>query len=418
MKLYELGGDNKKLTFSYNLNDAVGNRLQTGYVDHVAISSLGKLVSGGINNFQEIQASEMALKSLIFHTETTVQMPSVKVQIYGKGNNTQPLIMSKPPELYCQDALQDLYSKKIINHSLGNIHQLKAFHDDADAINEINFRKEKATEMEIHYKKHGIPKPMLSLFGDDDPLELLANSYDDFFNDVFIKNENLINNYIKPMIKLSGALYIGEPMIAKSISNYATGNAEQFFNVIEDNWKGHLDILKRRIEVPIPIFLTIVLNRAKNREDIPRIILELREEFSEARFQLWSTFDEADFRLFDTNKSIELLNSVKNQTEFEIKKITGTSYQKSSKSKLDFASGLLSIAKIIGVCSGEPVLQVGSGIALLGDIKDLLEKLTANQSIRMEAPRLTVEQLKGVELKGLLEDHLSEKELIKIGNSI
>ncbi|MFK5948606.1 MAG: hypothetical protein QM500_07545 [Methylococcales bacterium] len=408
MHIYQLGGDFKKLTQSYKLKEPESGRLHEGVVDHFGISSLGKLVGGEITSSSDLEACENTIRSLIFHENTTVHQPSMKIHIYGETGN--PFTMSKGPELLNQDSLQQLYESKFIRHSLGNIHQLIAFHHEATAIKHIAERELKAKITQSKHDRIGA-MPTINLTFDEAPLEYIAGSYDEFFNQIFPNDNKLIANFVDPLLKSGNALYFGDPTLSNSLNSKATQNADQFFDVINEQWGNHLELLKGRIEIPIPLLLSVVLTRARNRTHIPEVIIELREEFKGARTQLWSMFDEAEHRLLDTNKSVELLNSIKNDTNLALDKVTKKSYQSCSTLNLDIVGRILSLLKVGGVLLAPTPIKAMMLPSVMEDIYNYIDRLKFNQSFRVDAAHLLSNQLMTVELKGLLEKHLTENEL-------
>lgn len=411
MQIYQLGGDFKKVNQSYSLQEPDNGRLHEGVVDHIAFSSLGKLVGGELNSASDLEACENAIRSLIFHENTVVHQPSMKLHIYGETGS--PFTVSKGPELLHQDSLDALYKCKFIRHSLGNIHQLIAFHHEATAIKHIAERKLKEQRTQLKHDKLGV-MPTLNLSFDEAPLEYIAGSYDELFNDVFPNDDKLIANFINPLIKSGNALYFGDSLLSNSLNAKATQNAAQFFDVINQQWSNHLDLLKGRIEFPVPLLLSVVLTRAQSRAHIPEAIIELREEYRDARIQLWSMFDEAEHRLLDTNQSVELLNSIRNDTNLALDKVTKTSYQNGSTLNLDVVGRIISLLKIGGVLLAPTPIQAMMLPSIAEDIYNYIDKLKFNQSFRVDAAHLISEQLLTVELKGLLEKHLTERELNNI----
>ncbi|MFI3190732.1 hypothetical protein BCS42_04055 [Crenothrix sp. D3] len=420
MYLYQYGGDSKKLIHSYRIETLDNGRLHTGYIDHVAINALGKLIGGELTCFEDISAAEMALKSLIFHENTIVQRPSIKVEIVDKTSET--FHINQAPNLEHEEAFSVLYEKQIIQHHIGGIQQLIGFVDKSTALQHIKYREQKALEEERLRKKNGLPRSTLNLFSDSTSLEYVADSYDDFFKKIFLNDENLIGSYINPMIQSGSALYLGDTTVSKILNTIATQNADQFFNVAEKEWHDYLDILKRRIEIPVPLFLSVVLNRANSRIDIPKVILELRDEFLDARRQLWTMFDEADHLLSDTRQSIKLLNSIENDTKQALRKITKQSDQLNASIRCDSLGRAISLLKIAGYisCAKYGNLIVDSLIltCALEDVFNYLNRLKFNQGFRVDASHLLVKNLQNVELKGLLKKHLSDRELNNITNTL
>jgi hypothetical protein len=158
--------------------------------------------------------------------------------------------------------------------------------------------------------------------------------------------------------------------------------------------------LRRALNIPVPLFLTIVLARAANREDTVRQIIRLREEFAYARNKLWDLFDEADFRIFDSSVSARILKDIEGKAAAIIPK-----WRKARDMWFPFSFDLFGrFAEL-------------NALGLLKDAFAFLRK-AARESLSVDATALVRKQLDSVELRGLIERHLTIQELEMIEESV
>lgn len=398
--------DCKSLRTVYKLADFEGNRLECGITDFSAINALEALIEGGITALTDFEAVEMALRSFIFHDNIKIFSPIVSLQepddnamIPVIGNSNKHL----RPKTKIQPSILPLVNPSFVEWIEPNITSLILFQNESQFEHVMQTRAAKAMKREERLAPLNLPKPTFSIGGDESPIEIVTRAPQTFFKDIFPYEQRWMDDYISPIIASGGAIYMGDQIYSESIEEQATQHADQFFNEVSRHWASYNKLLKKRITISLPVFLSIVLDRSKKREDIPNTIVELREEYSQARKQLWGMFDEADYRL-DPLQTIELLNSIQHDTDQTLNKVTGKSYQNS---KLNIGSRLLSLAKII---SGESFLSLSAA----SDFKDLLEGIPFRSSFRVEAARLLANDIKLLTPSGLIEKHLTQSELDSI----
>lgn len=303
MELFKFGGDFNKLKIGYQLDEITANRLDIGLVDWYALDKLTNLVSGGISGTQDLFAAEMALRAIVFHDGVEEIQPSYKVQVINPGQS--PFVYSDSPTTQPRQALQDALISSNHRVRLCGVEQLIKFAEHVDVNEYINAheknRQHILKEQREWYKKIGIPEPALDLDTRTAPLEAVAASKDDFFDGVFSCDDKYLTRFLSPLSASGYAAYLGHPAINQRYEHIRNYNASQFFSVLDESWAQHHKYLRRRLNIPIPLFLSIILSRASDRNSIPKEISYLKQEFSDARSQLWDLFDEADFRIFDTS---------------------------------------------------------------------------------------------------------------------
>lgn len=399
MELYRFGGDFKKLNIGYALEAITANRLDVGLVDWHAIDKLVSLISGGISGINDLYAAEIALRAIVFHDKIREIKPSIKVQVVNPGYS--PFVYNDSPSSQNRQSLQD--ALKSSNHSvmLCGIDQLLGFGEQVNVADYLSlhdeYRKKKLAEEEEKHRALGIPRPTFRIDPSIAPIEAVASGKDEFFSDVFLSNEHYIKNFLAPLSKSGYAVYLGSPSISAHYESLRNYNAGEFFDVLDEHWAEHNHKLRRRLEIPIPLFLSIILSRSSDRDSIAGEILYLKEEFSEARSQLWDLFDEADFRIYDTEVASRILTDIESEAQSVI--------PRSLKAReFWFPCRFDWLGRVVEL----------ENLGILKDAAKFIGSAFSNQCIRLDAAHITQKSLQSVELRGLLEKFLSEEELSKI----
>lgn len=225
------------------------------------------------------------------------------------------------------------------------------------------------------------------------PIIFIANNQERFFSEKFLE-EKYVRRFIAPLSSSGQVMYMGHPQVRKEHDKLRKYNADQFFGVLDESWAQLHVKLCRRLDINIPLFLSIVLSRSKGRDDIPCELLNLREEFSNARRQLWELFDEADFRIYDTSVAARVLNDIENQAAAVIP---------NSLKSHDFHQPIF--FDLLGR------FTVFDALGAIGTVTDYISNFTIKQLSRIDAAYLTENALRSVELKGLIGKFLSDEEL-------
>ncbi|WP_022939782.1 hypothetical protein [Psychromonas hadalis] len=408
MLLYE-PTDNRKLNISYslaNLTDST-SRLQTGITDNFATMSLSKLIGGGIKSIDELNAAEQCLRALIFHETVVRQSPCVTVD-----NLFSPeLELDKSPV-----HLSDYLGTDIIKHYVGNINNLRGFTDEKQAMAEISRRNEKNKQKKELHRKHGFTEPVFSYSSDSCPLGYVANNITDYTRSCFAKDLSLQSRFILPIAQTKLSSYISYPFLLNNFENTALNQekvyqAKEFFGSIDDVWKLYNEKLRNQIEFSTPVFLNIVLTRASNKDDIGRVILELRDEYRGARAELWRHFDNAD-----ECDSKDILIDIEDIT----KRIFNESLLSSSNMKL--VASLDNRKRFVSYLTAGAILfsvaDAGTAMAILALTNAYLNSLTVGNSMNMTAARLTVQHIQQLNQEGLFTKFFTPQEIRDIECSL
>lgn len=245
----------------------------------------------------------------------------------------------------------------------------------------------------------------------------MANDISDYTKTCFAKNLSLQSRYILPIAQTKLSSYISYPFLLKNFENNFLNSekvyqAKEFFGSIDDVWKLYNERLRNRIDVSIPLFLAIVLSRAKNREDIGRVILELRDEYASARQDLWSIYDQLDDTSISDKNYIQLLTDV----EVSTKDILQSSMLPNSRAKL-----LLSLDNQKRFCSmltaGVSMFD-GGYTMIISVINSILNSLSVGRSFNITAAQLTANHVHELDYQGLLKKMLTEREQYDLKQSL
>ncbi len=403
MILYRLGGDFKKGEISYRIDQITGNRLDIGLIDQYSLDRLARLVNGGLCHINDLYAAEMALRGLIFHDSTEAITPSAKVQILSLEG--PPFVTSISPDTDDSSALQEVLEKSGFKVQLCGIDQLIGFTDESKAKSFIKQHERKRlakliAEKEWH-TENDIPLPTFSLNPEMVPIEYVANDEGKFFEVMLTSESSAVKRFLKPLALSGYASYIGNPNVRSRYEKLRNYNAEQFFGILDREWEAHYNKLKRVLNIPIPLFVTLVLNRARNRESIPNEILLLKNEFAEARRQLWDLFDEADFRIYDTSIATRILSDIEHEAQDIIpKSLRANDFW--FPIRFDWLGRLAEL----------------EALGLVKDVIGFLGNALPKQCIRIDAAHLIKRQLESIELRGLMENHITEHELMLLDESV
>ncbi len=400
MDLYRYGGNCKDIQFGYSLCDIDANRLDLAFVDWYALDKLTDLITGGISSVQDLFAAEMALRAIIFHDRIHEIRPSLKIQIINSGASR--FVYNDHPSVNQRETLSKVL--KLSDHSvrLLGVDQLFKFADDVD-VHEYLEEREKWRQQNLLKEQELdklLGKPLSRIDVKTAPLELAAPNKDAFFTDVFLASDRRLKRFLSPLSASGYAVYLGNPAINQKYDQLRNYNAEEFFGVLDDGWKNYHRKLRRRLQIPVPLFLSIILSRTSDRDSIPDEISYLKQEFSEARTQLWNLFDEADFRVYDTTVAVRILSDIEREAAAVIPKALKAG-------EFWFPVRFDWLGR---------VAEFGATGTISNPV-DFIRDALPGKCIRVDAANIVKKCLQGIELRGLLDNILTDEELKQIGNS-
>lgn len=144
--------------------------------------------------------------------------------------------------------------------------------------------------------------------------------------------------------------------------------------------------------------MTIVLNRANNRSQIPEEIINLRKEFRSARVQLWTHLDDAQLRgCCDPKVALKIMREIESESRNII--------SKEFLSDQPFYPFIFRFLRRI---------LMAEYIGIVDDALDLVKSAVLGSYHFVDAANLISKQLKAIEWENLLNKHLSESEISKL----
>lgn len=407
MLLYE-PEDYKKLTITYKLavESSDLSKAKLGVTDNYSTNSLAKVIGGGISSYHELNAAEQCLRALIFHDQVIRQAPCVKI------NNmfTQALDLNKP-----HHDLNTYIGNDIIKQHIGTINHLLGFQDESQAKDEVLKRATLASDEQAREAKLGF-KPSFKFSPSSCTIQKVADSLEDYAEAHFKQNRTLQSRFILPIEKSKLPSYISYPFLLNhfyqdSFNFDRNGyGANEFFNTLDEVWNQYTSKLRSRVELQMPVFLSIVIDRAASREDIPNVILDLREEYEESRSSLWSIYDECDDPSMSDHNIISRLNDVEHSTREVLHRMLLPNTKTQSTLCLQNRQKIVSILTCLIVLfeSGSPIAE------LLALTSTLFASLSVGDTFTMQEARLTAHNIKEMEHAKLLTKFFDEQELAAI----
>lgn len=406
MKLYRFGGENKAWDFGYNIPKIESNRYDVGLVDSYALDRLTKLVVGGLKSFEDLYAAEMAIRALVFHDQIQEVYPSIKVQVINNGDS--PFVMNQRQDTENRNTILDVLKASNYSGMLCGVDQLISFSSDVDIEKYLHAHEEKRqriiTKDDDFHRRLGV-FPVMEFNPSKSPIEFVSNDKQSFFSEEFMSSEKHIGIFLRPLSCSGYAIYLGNPVLRNKYESLRYGenySAPEFFSTLDSNWNEYQNRLRRRIKIPIPLFLNIVLSRASSREMIPQEINALKAEFSYARKELWTCFDEADFSIYDSPSAARELEYIEKQAASIVPKaLKAREYW--------FPIRFDAIGKILEL----------DGLGLIKDIGKFVAQNILSSFSRLDAANLTISELSNsLELNELLESKISPQEISSIQKSI
>ncbi|TRX57986.1 hypothetical protein [Thalassomonas sp. M1454] len=385
----------RSASVSFDLTQSVAGkkRADLGISDNYAKACLEKLIGGGITSFSQLNAAEQCIRSLVFHEQIICLTPSVKI------NN-----MFNTPIQLCRSpvALTDYLGQDIIKSSIGNINYLHGFQRLEEAKKEIQKRETLRAKSKLHLPR----QPIFSLSPNTTDLKHVADNIDDYAQNCFSTDKVLQSRYLLPIIKTKVPSYIAYPFLIENFEdNVIPPQANEFFNSLDDRWLVYQDKLKSRIDLAFPLFISIVLDRAEKREDIGKVIMELREEYCDCRNGLWNIYEQLDNENLSDSRYVQILIDVEEST----KEIFNRSLLASSKSQLTLS---LDNQKRLGsiLTAGASLFDAGM-TSIIATINAMLGGMTIGNTFDLKAAQITAQNIKDLNQLNLLTKFFTADEL-------
>lgn len=383
-----------------------GSRVECCFVDSKALDSLNKLVVGPIYTAQEIREAEVALRAFLFHDEVNAVTPGVFF-------HHQSDLKSKP-FLYSTSLGGTSFPgiKELLNDSSYHVYQwivenIYTFSDNSVESDYLSAhyakRKLKLQKIRDEEKRPDYLKPTFWMSMELAEFENIASSEDDYYENVFLKDEALVSTFLMPLPRTGLANYLANAVYRRHQDKISRLNANKFFDVLDKSWETHRELIDYQLDISISPFIAIVLNRAEKRSDIAKEIIALREEFSVARKQLWELFDDTKLR----NSSVSVTKRILGDIERDTKRIIPKAF---SAGDNWFPINFKFLGRMIWL------LNSGS---VEGGINESFEKLSASYPgpfHTIDVAKIMSEQLGNIEWNHLCRKHFTHNEMERLSD--
>lgn len=220
--------------------------------DVATAEGFSRFVYGPITGFKDVDAAELALQAILLHEEVYVVVPCLKIayQERGRLSSAASIMYMRRDEGLREQGCFDLFN-------LANTHDLLCATDYVTSNDGVVIHQQSSNSEFL-----GIRATDLS------------------FSDLFQK----VQNYGPALaldLKISG--YFVDSLNKKTKDGYVN----RFYGSVKAAWAKQLSgVPSFDLQIPMPPLVTIVLDRAGNRQGIPAAIRELRDQLMDVRGEL------------------------------------------------------------------------------------------------------------------------------------
>jgi len=361
----------------------------TSIIDSNTVKALEDLICGEVSLWSTLETAEMAVRALILHENVYWMFPAALIvkpeKVYG-GNNT--IIAEEQGEI--------IYPK----------------YQNSCAILDF-LRQARVSSYSVYgggvFVEKGIP-----IYGSDFWIKnfaLLSRKDNDLWN-VFqdsLAEPNLQYSYFLSPKAIGAASYLGSRQdreLEAHVNEVLNPKLpERILSLLDDSWASEVQGSNIGLNILLGPFLAMVLSRANDRNDIQKAIIELRDEFADARKELWGIW-EAPLHEARAKVAIREIRKL----ESAMKSIIPAAFPRKERS---FSFGWNAAHAVYDLIQTGGVM---SGVKLAGEL--LLGKdLAMSQVSTIGLTRGITENLMATDqsLPGLLRKHLSESETRSLG---
>lgn len=245
--------------------------------DSSTIEALDRLVTGQILNWSDLDTIELAIRSFILHEKLYWMLPAVMVispEKVVKGNG--PAVV--------QDSGHIIYPK----------------YSEPQAFIDI-LREAGATSYSVYstwvYVKNEKPVGGHDFWVKN--YDRLRSGDQKVVHDVFEESFRIKyfkDSYITSPRAIGAGSYLGSEedrdYEKQLVQDRTAVFPEKVLKMLDESWAQEVIGSSIGLNIRLGPFLAITLTRAENRNDIPRALSELREEFKEHRQEFWDLFVE------------------------------------------------------------------------------------------------------------------------------
>lgn len=245
------------------------------FTDIDSASALGRLIDGPIQSASDIEKAEVALRSILLHEIVHIVSPVLKADF---GNNNFQYIR--------------------LDDNLRNEASFEAFNAAPSTDLLLTPELVQVRNGEI-ISSSNLRSKLLGNSAEDHPKNL---------NELLTSTAELINTL--PMQVNAAAHYSAEKLVAP-LKQGPFGFIDQLYQRMSLSWKNIAQIEPPLfVNLKLPPLIAIVLNRANNRQDIPTVLKDLREELSAVRSELiqLNNFLTSSISQSDLNTQVKRIN--------------------------------------------------------------------------------------------------------------
>lgn len=362
----------------------------TSVIDTNTVMALDRVITGQVTDWNTIETAELAVRALILHENIYWMFPAALVvsneKIHG-GNNT------------------------VVADESGHI--VYPIYTDTCSILDT-LRSAGVSSYSVYggglYVKDKEPQYGSQFWMEN--YQYLTSGNTEQINNIFLKSLDVPffrNSYYLSPKAIGAGSYLGN----KSDRDFEAGLVqemtpilpEKILSKLDDSWADDVSGSSIGLNIRLGPFLALVLSRAQNRESISSALLEIREEFADARGELWQLFQAP---LTEKRSAVAVKNVRKLQRA--ISSIVPAAYpQKDRPFSLSW-DATHAIADLV---------QTGgmlSGVKFIGDLL-IKRDLDWAQVSTVDATRMIAASLKNADesLITMLRKHLTPSELSAIG---
>ncbi len=265
-------------------NETWGNKdygPNSAVFDNYTIHELDKLVTGNVDSWDTLDTAELALKAILLHERLYWIVPSVLVVNLYNGVKT------------------GVGKDGVIRDDTGSVVYPK--HQEPQAFMDV-LRKAGASSYAV-YSAHVDIKDKIPVSGS----RFWMGNYKRLMSkDVGVVNDVFNESFEIPFYKdsfysspkaIGAASYFGRntdrnyeyELIKKNSSSFP----EKVFRKLDESWAHKVSGSSIGLNIKVGPFLSIVLSRAKDRNNIPETVIQLRDEMADSRKELWELFSSA-----------------------------------------------------------------------------------------------------------------------------
>jgi len=288
-------------------------RFTRAWVDEHALDALGLLVTGPIGSWDDLRAAELAIRAIVFHDTVEHIGPYFRMHMMNTGGDSFDISQSKPWSI--PDSILKLFEQAKYKGTISRVDTLYNFPDADQAQKFIKAHAAKAEQKEQRLKNDPLEKEaFVVLDADLGQFEYVCENVDEYYSIIFPNDENLIRNFVSRIPSSNSPSYFGNSAYTDLLENYPGNRGGLFFKSIDEDWNQQLESWARQgLNIAIDLLLSIVLSRANERHEIPAVISELRDEFADARRELWNLFDDSFLRVATQEEAARVIERIERE---------------------------------------------------------------------------------------------------------